>query len=237
MKGAGRAFAESCVLHGVLAAALLCLGGVITSPPETIRLDFSLQEQVAAVEAPLEQAVAADIPAVRQAPLARKSVSQPRPQLKVRAKAPPPTRPAPPNQDPPATAAAEPEPAAAPAPATAEPAAAAAGQGRDGAPAGAGNRVASTDEAYRRAHFVAIRDAILAHLQYPLIARRRGWSGQVEVCFLIAPDGSVSELRIRSSSGHAVLDEQALAAIRRAAPFTPPRVAALLVMPITFQLN
>lgn len=237
MNGAGRAFTESCLLHGVLAAALLCLGGMMTPPPETIRLDFSLQEQVAAVEAPMEQEVAPDPPAVRQAPLARTAVPQPRSQLKVRAKTSPSTKPAPPNQDPPATAAAESEPAATPSPATTEPVATAVGQGRDGAVGGAGNRVASTEEAYRRAHFVAIREAILAHLQYPLIARRRGWSGQVEVCFLIAPDGNVSELRIRTSSGYEVLDEQALAAIRRAAPFTPPRVAALLVMPITFQLN
>lgn len=54
---------------------------------------------------------------------------------------------------------------------------------------------------------------------------------------MIQPDGNVSELRIQASSGYPVLDEQALEAIRRSAPFTPPRIAALLVMPVTFQLN
>jgi len=61
--------------------------------------------------------------------------------------------------------------------------------------------------------------------------------GKVEVAFLIKPDGNVSELRIQTSSGYAVLDEQALDAIRRSAPFTPPHIAPLLVMPVTFQLN
>jgi protein TonB len=93
------------------------------------------------------------------------------------------------------------------------------------------------DEAYRRANFGSIRDSILANLHYPMLARRKGWSGKVEVAFLIKPDGQVSELRIQTSSGYSVLDEQALEAIRRSAPFAPPRIAALLIMPVTFQLN
>ncbi len=92
-------------------------------------------------------------------------------------------------------------------------------------------------EEYRSANFKAIRDSVLAKLHYPMIARNRGWSGKVDVAFLIAPDGSVSDLRIQVSSGFPVLDEQALNAIRNAAPFIPPRIAALLVMPVTFQLN
>ncbi|MHB1378739.1 MAG: energy transducer TonB [Desulfurivibrionaceae bacterium] len=112
------------------------------------------------------------------------------------------------------------------------------GQGSARAGAGAGETTVAAGEEYRRANFGAIRDSILGHLRYPMLARRQGWSGQVEVAFMIAPDGSVDELRIRTSSGFPVLDDQALAAIRRSAPFTPPpRMAALLVMPVTFQLN
>lgn len=93
-------------------------------------------------------------------------------------------------------------------------------------------------EEYRRINFGAIRDSILGNLHYPMLARRQGWSGQVEVAFMIAPDGSVDELRVQTSSGFPVLDDQALAAIRRSAPFTPaPRIAALLIMPVTFHLN
>jgi protein TonB len=92
-------------------------------------------------------------------------------------------------------------------------------------------------DAYRLANFGAIRSSILGNLRYPLIARRQGWSGMVEVAFMIAPDGTVSDLRVQASSGFPVLDEQALAAVRRSAPLTPPRIAVLLVVPITFQLN
>ncbi|PIP43694.1 MAG: hypothetical protein COX17_05600, partial [Deltaproteobacteria bacterium CG23_combo_of_CG06-09_8_20_14_all_60_8] len=101
----------------------------------------------------------------------------------------------------------------------------------------AGDATATVSAEYRRANFAVIRDSILGNLRYPVLARRKGWSGQVEVAFLIAPDGNVSELRIKASSGFAVLDDQAVAAIRRSAPFPPPRMAALLVMPITFQLD
>lgn len=96
----------------------------------------------------------------------------------------------------------------------------------------------AADEQYRRANYGAIRDSILANLRYPMLARRRGWSGQVEVGFTITPDGNVGALKILTSSGFPVLDEQAETAVRRSAPFNPPPPAAVtLVMPITFRLN
>jgi TonB family protein len=66
----------------------------------------------------------------------------------------------------------------------------------------------------------------------------RGWSGQVEISFTITPDGSIRDLRILTSSGYSLLDDEALTAIRQTAPFTPPpQVAAALTMPITFRIN
>ncbi len=98
--------------------------------------------------------------------------------------------------------------------------------------------VIATDEAYRQANFTAIRDSILGKLHYPLLARRRSWSGQVELAFTITPDGSIHDLRILTSSGYSLLDDEALTAIRQTAPFTPPpQVSAALIMPITFRLN
>ncbi|MFH2121874.1 MAG: energy transducer TonB [Pseudomonadota bacterium] len=95
-----------------------------------------------------------------------------------------------------------------------------------------------TDEAYRQANFIAIRESILGRLHYPLLARRRGWSGLVELAFTITPDGSIRDLRILTSSGFSLLDDEALSAIRQTAPFSPPpQFAAALTMPITFRLN
>jgi len=102
----------------------------------------------------------------------------------------------------------------------------------------AGGAPLSVDEQYRRANFSAIRDSILGNLHYPILARRRGWSGQVELSFTIDPDGNVNGLKVLTSSGFPVLDEQAMTAIRRSAPFTPPPPKAVdLVMPVTFRLN
>lgn len=119
------------------------------------------------------------------------------------------------------------------------PAAPAQGQVSDaGAKEDAGGAAMRADEQYRRANFRAIRDTILGNLHYPMLARRRGWSGQVELSFTIDPDGSVSGLKVLTSSGYPVLDEQARTAIRSSAPFTPPPPRAVeLVMPVTFRLN
>lgn len=98
--------------------------------------------------------------------------------------------------------------------------------------------VMAADEAYRQANFIAIRNSILGKLHYPLLARRRGWSGQVEISFTITPDGNIRDLRVLTSSGFSLLDDEVLTAIRQTAPFSPPpQVAANLIMPITFRLN
>ena len=51
--------------------------------------------------------------------------------------------------------------------------------------------------------------------EYPRIARRKGWAGRVGVHVLISETGSVKEVGIISSSGHAELDEAALAALHQ----------------------
>lgn len=51
--------------------------------------------------------------------------------------------------------------------------------------------------------------------RYPKLARRMGWQGVVELEITVAPDGSVADLFVSSSSGYDVLDEAALEAVRR----------------------
>ena len=50
---------------------------------------------------------------------------------------------------------------------------------------------------------------------YPLIARRRGWQGTVDVGLVLLTDGRVESARVRQSSGFEVLDREALAVARR----------------------
>ncbi len=96
----------------------------------------------------------------------------------------------------------------------------------------------AVEEVYCHANFTAICNSILDKLYYPLLDPRCGWSGQVKISFTITPDGSIHDLRILTSSGYSLLDDEALSAIRQTAPFPPPpQVAAVLTMPITFMPN
>lgn len=56
-------------------------------------------------------------------------------------------------------------------------------------------------------------------LGFPAQARRQRITGEVQVAFTIASNGAVSGVRVVRSSGHAILDEAALQAVHRAAPF------------------
>lgn len=61
-------------------------------------------------------------------------------------------------------------------------------------------------------------EQIRRHKQYPGDARRNGWEGQVLIRAVIGGNGQLVEAQIVKSSGHAVLDDEALATLRRAMP-------------------
>lgn len=243
MKSEGRALGESFFLHGLLAGALILLAGALTPPPKTIRLDFTLFDpppaspRTAAADSPSPEDTAANQPTSQPSPapspvqaaatkmlppqkIHRKRNTNVSPAASAKVVQPDSTPASPPDGGNTAPAAASPEPVAGPSPAAGPPAV-----------------DTNPDEEYRRINYAGIRNAVIGNLRYPAIARRRGWNGKVEVAFLITTDGRVDDLRIQTSSGYPLLDEQALEAVRRAAPFAPPRTAALLVMPVTFQLN
>ena len=90
---------------------------------------------------------------------------------------------------------------------------------------------------YLREQFTYIRDAILAKLSYPHMARKMGWGGTVKVSFCVCEDGSVTDVKVVKSSGYNVLDSNALGTIRMTAPFPKPPVMAEVVMPITYKLD
>ena len=51
--------------------------------------------------------------------------------------------------------------------------------------------------------------------RYPASARRRGQEGTVLLAVTVAADGSVSEVLVARSSGHAVLDDEAVRTVRQ----------------------
>ena len=53
------------------------------------------------------------------------------------------------------------------------------------------------------------------YFSYPTIARKQGWQGDVGVTFTVQSDGRLTDVRITRSSGYHVLDQSALAALRK----------------------
>jgi protein TonB len=76
---------------------------------------------------------------------------------------------------------------------------------------------------------------------YPPIALRRGWEGTVRLRVTLDIQGHPSRVELAVSSGHPILDESALAAVRRW-QFRPATrlgeaVVATVEVPIVFKLK
>jgi len=86
-----------------------------------------------------------------------------------------------------------------------------------------------------------LRQAMAPYFVYPLMARRNGWEGQVEVGLRVEADGHLSHLHITRSSGYRLLDKAALATLNGIG--TVPDAAGWLegrhfdmVLPIEYRL-
>jgi periplasmic protein TonB len=84
--------------------------------------------------------------------------------------------------------------------------------------------------------------AIAKHKQYPKIAQMRGWQGDVILDLKIDSSGNVVSAKVRDSSGHDALDNQALEMVKKAAPFPAPPEALRsgsfnITVPVSFKLE
>ncbi len=75
-------------------------------------------------------------------------------------------------------------------------------------------------------YFNRIKQAIEINWEYPELAKRYGLQGKLSVEFTIGTDGQLEQLRVVRSSGSQLLDDEAIRAIKAAAPF--PRIPAWL---------
>lgn len=87
-----------------------------------------------------------------------------------------------------------------------------------------------------------LSDGVARLRRYPALARMRGWQGTAVVNVTIGQNGELLDLKVNRSSGHDILDQQALTMIREALPLPPPpealRGLALVVqLPVTFTLS
>lgn len=94
----------------------------------------------------------------------------------------------------------------------------------------------------QRQYLALVSAALKRHKRYPRTARRRGLSGKVVLTFVILPNGQVTNARIAESNGHAILNNAALRALRRATPLPPfppalKRPSLPVTIPIMYELT
>ncbi|MBI5585344.1 MAG: energy transducer TonB [Deltaproteobacteria bacterium] len=115
------------------------------------------------------------------------------------------------------------------------------GFGRGGSGGGGGTAEAGAAEKaksrYLAEHFAFIRDKILQNVVYPPLARRLGWQGKVVLTFVIKPNGIVKEAQMTQGSGHELLDQSAMEALKGSEPFPQPPAEARITIPIVYKLN
>ena len=70
---------------------------------------------------------------------------------------------------------------------------------------------AGTKEQYRLALIMATR----RYKRYPALAMEKGWQGRVEVRMVIGANGMLASTSIKASSGHAILDNQAVDMLKK----------------------
>ena len=104
------------------------------------------------------------------------------------------------------------------------------------------NPVAVSENAYSElsdADYGRISNHLAPYIKrsYSRRANQRGWQGSVTVAFRITLDGQVADIRVEKSSGYDELDECALAAVRKAAPYPPLGRAVHLLLPVTYKLR
>jgi periplasmic protein TonB len=114
------------------------------------------------------------------------------------------------------------------------------GSGRGGSGGGGTAEAQAGEKAksrYLAEHFAFIRDKILRNVVYPPLARRLGWQGKVVLSFVINPNGTIKEPQVAQGSGHEVLDQNALEALKGSVPFPQPPAEARITIPIVYRLN
>jgi TonB family protein len=99
----------------------------------------------------------------------------------------------------------------------------------------------STDEQqknnYTSLNFDHIREQVYKGIIYPQVAIENSWDGAVMVSFFVDNKGNIDSVRILKSSGHRLLDQNAVSAIQHAAPFPKSSSKVEIRLPVIYKLE
>lgn len=65
-----------------------------------------------------------------------------------------------------------------------------------------------------------IKQQIANNFSYPYLARRQGWQGKVLLVFTVNNSGDIQDIRVKQSSGYALLDNSAIEALNKLGKIT-----------------
>jgi protein TonB len=83
-----------------------------------------------------------------------------------------------------------------------------------------------------------LQEALARHFSYPLLARRRGWQGEVLLAFRLQSDGRIIDARVARSSGYGVLDRAALDALGKVGRISPEsEYGFAMQLPVIYRLE
>lgn len=82
----------------------------------------------------------------------------------------------------------------------------------------------------------AAQQKIAKHLYYPAEAVARGLEGEVRLLLALGEDGSIADVQVASSSGHAILDNAAIKAAYAMGRLTGV-AAREMILPVIFRLQ
>lgn len=102
---------------------------------------------------------------------------------------------------------------------------------------GASDGSEGVDEFYIAENFRSIMAIISNSMLYPAVARENGWQGKVLVSFVITTDGQITDIRLKQSSGYAILDNSAIRTIQSVRGVPAPSRPTRITVPIAFRMN
>lgn len=98
--------------------------------------------------------------------------------------------------------------------------------------------VKKKEQEYLSQKLQIISELLKKHLEYPYLARRMGWQGDLVLSFVLTPSGEIKELKVQKSTGYEILDRTAKETLLKVSKYFPkPEVEVRVKLPVSFRIE